>query len=492
MRAIAKRGGGLAEAILPTSLAWLAYAALPASAHADEPVAATEPRLMSETAEVTSVVDAFDKDDPFDLNITLGFEQTWKHADIRRETTLNQPGLSSGGFTAQTENVASYNQQISTLNVGADVGIYRDLALIARLPIILQNAQSLGDLDGSSNNPQRLFDSNGQPIFSIPKGGSFQSPTRSGVDWFSVGIDWAIFNQQRDLTKPTWVVGVEGRFGVGTPLHACNATSGTNVCPDPAHPTVAADDRSPGISRAMDGVAAHTVFSRRFGYVEPYTGFSMLAEFPQSGSDFGATSGFQGDLVNHPPFVGNFTLGMEVIPWERREQFQRFVVDFRAIGTYHSEGRDYTELFDALGSTTSQILRTPNPGGYHAGPNGTSVADPSQGSVYFTGITDQLPYASVGGHFSTTWQAGEYIKFVAGVAMTYNQSHVITADQACNPSITNDPAAAGPCHSGSGAGSTTTGIPNPNYRPTLDVPGNRFLADDAAIVSLWLNGVVMF
>jgi hypothetical protein len=76
--------------------------------------------------------------------------------------------------------------------------------------------------------------------------------------------------------------------------------------------------------------------------------------------------------------------------------------------------------------------------------------------------------------------------------MTYNQSHVITADQACNPSITNDPAAAGPCHSGSGAGSTTTGIPNPNYRPTLDVPGNRFLADDAAIVSLWLNGVVMF
>jgi hypothetical protein len=490
MRGGAKRGGGLERAIPPGALACLASAALLPSARADEPVAATEPRLMSETAEITSVVDAFDKDDPFDLDITLGFEQTWKHADIRRETTLNQPGLSSGGFTAQTENIASYNQQISTLDLGADIGIYRDLALIARLPIILQNAQSLGDLDGSSNNPQRLFDSNGQPIFSIPKGGSFQSPTRSGVDWFSVGIDWAILNQQRDLTKPTWVIGAEGRFGVGTPLHACNATSGTNICPDPAHPTVNADNRSPGISRAMDGVSARTVFSRRFGYVEPYSGISMLAEFPQSGSDFGATSGFQGELVNHPPIVGDFSLGVEVIPWERDEQFQRVVVDFRATGTYHSEGRDYTELFDALGSTTSQILRSANPGGYHA-VNGVSVADPSLGNVYFTGITDQLPYVSLGGRFSATWQAGEYIKFVAGAGMTYNQSHVITADQACNPNITNDPGAAGPCRGSAGTGSIT-GIPNPNYRPTLDLPGNRFLAEDGTIVNLWLDGVVMF
>ena len=59
-------------------------------ARADEPVAASEPRLMSETAEVTSVVDAFDGADPFDLNLTLGFKQTWKHANIHRETNRFQ------------------------------------------------------------------------------------------------------------------------------------------------------------------------------------------------------------------------------------------------------------------------------------------------------------------------------------------------------------------------------------------------------------------
>ena len=93
------------------ALAVLASPLLARTARADEPVAPGEPRLMSETAEVTSVVDAFDEDDPFDLNLMLGFEQTWKNTNIRRETNLSQPGLSTGGFVAATENIASYNQR---------------------------------------------------------------------------------------------------------------------------------------------------------------------------------------------------------------------------------------------------------------------------------------------------------------------------------------------------------------------------------------------
>jgi hypothetical protein len=487
MRAIVWADGRrLGFAVAAGTLGWLATAGGVASA--DEPVAASEPRLMSETAEITSVVDAFDKDDPFDLNLILGFQQSWKHSNIRRESTLSQPGLSDGGFTASTQNVASYSRQISTLNVGADIGIYRDLALILRLPIILQDAQSLSDLNGSSQGPQQalLQDSTGQQIFRVP----FQSPIRSGIDWFSVGLDWAIFNQQRDLTKPTWVIGIEGRFGVGTPLHACNANALVE-CPTPGHPGTS---RDPGISRAMDTVGAHTIFSRRLGYVEPYTGLWFLADFPQSNSDFGATDNLQGELVTRPPLVGTFSMGMEVIPWERREQFQRLIFDFRASGTYHSEGRDYSELFDALGSTTAGTLTSPNPGAYHTGAAGgtSSVADPGAQQVYFNGITDQLPYASVGGRFGVTWQAGEYIKFIAGVDLTYDESHIITADQACNPGFASSLGASGSCRTTTGGAISVTGIPNPNYRPTLDVPGNRFLSDDGTIVDLWINGVVMF
>jgi len=391
---------------------------------ADEPVAASEPRLLSETGEVTSVVDAFDDTDPFDLHLTLGFEQAWKHGSIRRETELFQPGLSTGGFVPHTENIASYSQSLSTLMVGADIGIYHDLALILRLPIILADSQSLGDLDGSTNpqNARRLADPNGFPLFHVP----FHSPTRSGVDWFSVGLDWAFFNQQRDWTKPTWVIGVEGRIPIGAPLHACSDDPvtlqdgrTTRKCPDPANP-YAPGDRDPGISRGMYAIGAHTIISRRYGYIEPYSGFWFLAEFPNGlpDNDFGNTSGLNGALVNHAPILGTFGIGLEVIPYERREQFQRVVADFRVSGTYHSPGRDYSELFDALGTSQAPSLRGPNYASYHANSsfdptkpvgagNALSVYDPASQQVFFTGITDQDGFGSFNGRFQATWQAGE-------------------------------------------------------------------------------------
>src|SRR6185369_8463392 len=136
--------------------------------------------------------------------------------------------------------------------VGADVGIYHDLALSLRLPLILADSRALSDLDGSSRNPQRLQDANGEQLFSVP----FKSPTRSGVDWFSVALNYAIFNQQRDETKPTWVIGAEGRIAIGDRLHACNDNQ-QNKCPDPANP--AGPGREPGISRGMHSLIAKTV-----------------------------------------------------------------------------------------------------------------------------------------------------------------------------------------------------------------------------------------
>jgi hypothetical protein len=454
-------------------------------ARADEPIAASEPRLLDETAEVTTVVDAFDRNDPFDLHISAGFVQKWKRADIHRETELNQPGLSTGGFVANTENVARYMQDMSILDLRADVGIFRDLALIFRLPIILSNSQSLGDLDGSSKNPQRLQDPTGAPLFTVP----FQSPTRSGIDYFAVGLDWAVLNQQRDWTKPTWVIGVEGRFGIGEPLHACNATSGTNVCPLPSDHTVT--NRSPGVSRAMYSVDAKTVISKRFGYVEPYTGIEALFEFPRSDSDFGTAvnpTDIKGALVSTPPIIGTFTLGMEIIPWERREAFQRLVLDLRVQGIYNSPGRDYTELFDALGSSNAPTLTQPNAGAYTAGAGG-SVRDTTVPPVYFTGITDQSAYGAFNAQASVTWQAGEYVKFAVGGGVRLNESHVVTAADPCNPNVTATPDTSGPCRSTSGQ---VTGIPDPNFRAIIDTPGRRFSVDNTVIGNFNVSATVMF
>lgn len=467
----------------------------PCVARADEPIAASEPRMLSETAEVTSVVDAFDRDDPFDLHITAGFQQFWKRAAIHRETELNQPGLSSGGFVPFTENVAAFSQNTSLLNLGVDVGLFRDLALTFRLPIILSDSRELSDLDGSTRNPERLNDGTGTPLFQVP----FQSPTRSGIDYFAVGLNFAALNQQRDVTKPTWVIGVEGRFGVGSPLHACNNSPKLNdprtgalvaSCPDPSSGAA----RDPGISRGMYSIVGKTIISKRFGWVEPYTGFDVLAEFPRGDTDFGITNGLRGSLLNHPPIVGTFTIGLEVIPWERREGFQRLVIDFRVQGIYNSPGREYSELFDALGSTTAPTLTSPNPGGYVGGPGATSVADPAAQKVYFTGITDQAGYGSFNALMGITWQAGEYIKFGASGGVRFSESHLVTAGDPCNPNVTADQATSGPCRAGDASSGTqrVTGIPNPNYRAIIDAPTRRFSVDNTVIGTLMLSGTVMF
>ena len=472
---------------------------VPSVARADEPVAAREPRLMSETAEITSVADAFDGEDPFDLNLVLGFRQSWKHASIRRETQLNQPGLATGGFIPATENVAAYSSSMSILDVGADIGIYHDLALILRLPVILSWSQSLGDLNGSAATAsQRLGDGMGGQLFSVP----FTSPTRSGIDYISAGLDWAIFNQQRDFTKPTWVIGVEGRLPIGNPLHACNATnSGSTQCFDGSHPELGVHQGvDPGISTGFYSVLAKTVWSRRFGYLEPYSGFWFQADFPSSGSDFGKFNPTQA-LTSTPPLRGSFGLGMEVIPYEQRETFQRLDIDFRLKGTYISPGRDYSELFDALGSSNSQALRTPNPTVYCNSSQSSCLNNPINPSTsvpsdfvtktYFTGITETQAYGAFTVSTAATWQAGEYIKFQVGGALTYAQSHHITQADPCNPNLGGgDRYQAGPCFNPNTG--QVQGVPNPDHRDVLDLPGHRFAVDDSTIIDLFVTGIVMF
>jgi hypothetical protein len=490
-------------------------------AHADEPRQAGEPRMLSEPGEVTNVIDAFDGDDVFDLHLTLGYQYAWKRAHIRRESTIgnaNNPGLSTGGFTASNMNVATYEENTSRLNTRADIGLYKDIALFLRMPIILSNDRKLTDLNGSASRQDVVLaggPNDGAPLFNLP----FTSPQRSGVEYLAVGVDFGFMNQYRDPTKPTWIGGFEARFSIGEPMHACNGSLPETSATGPIRCAYASDvnrsgragdvpgipegtmngGTSPGITRGTTGLEFHSMISKRIKYIEPYTGFRALFEFPNAKSDFGSTD-LKGALVSHPPLQGWVYVGMQVIPWEQREKFQRITFDGRVGASYRSEGRDYSELFDALGSSGAMSLRRPAYASYRADPAnpGGSVVDTGSQRVYFTGITDVSAYASIRASVSVTWQAGEYIKFTAGGGLTRDQSHIITADQACNSEFSNNVGQAGPCRvetqaTASSPGSIrASGIPNPHYRPTIDAVGRRFKTDDSNLWDAWIMGIVMF
>jgi hypothetical protein len=498
------------------------------AARAEEPRKSSEPGVLREPSEFVQVVDAFDDDDLFDLHLSLGYEHTWKNAKIYRETSIAQGGLTSGGYTASNQNVASYSQKTSRLNTRADIGVYRDVAFVIRLPVILSDDRKL-DASGGGLPGTVLAGYPGEQLFRLP----FKSPTRSGIEYLALGLDIGVMSQARSRTKPTWTIGAEVRLNVSEPMHACNdnplpLNQGTAAGDGPqvrcaerhdidrdgrgsepefldAQSGVQLDEgpngsREPGVARGTTALAFHTRLSRRVKYIEPYGGFDVLFEFPHAYSDYGATD-LRGSLVNHPPLRGTLTLGMAVIPWEIRDAFQRLTIDGRFSGTYVSEGRDYSELFDALGSSDARSLRTPQFADYHLDSAGRSVVDTTRSErAYFTGLTDVQQHGVYTFSVSATYQAGEYVKFNFGGSYMVAQGHFVTFDQACNPDFNDSVGASGPCHSGttadpqSGTPETlvATGIPNPNYRKAINDPGRRFKVDDVNGFDAWINATVMF
>src|SRR5690606_6711289 len=155
--------------------------------------------------------------------------------------------------------------------------------------------------DGSGNAAQQTIALRGAPgeqLFSLP----FKSPTRSGIEYLALGLDFGLMNQARDATKPTWVIGFEGRFDIDEPMHACNENpaAGQVKCADPGDidrdgtPDGGLEgnfsgSREPGVSRGVTALEGHVYLSRRVKYIEPYGGFRALFEFQNGGSDYGQT-----------------------------------------------------------------------------------------------------------------------------------------------------------------------------------------------------------
>ncbi len=473
----------------------------------------TEPDVLREPAEVVAVVDAFDGQDVFDAHLTLGLEQSWKWSTITRETHVSEAEFSSGAFTASNLNVAQYTEATTRLQTRADIGLYKDVAVFVRMPVILSNDRKLEGVEGSEDSQSvALQGFPGESLFRLP----FDSPTRSGIEYLAAGLEFNLMNQWRDPSKPTWKWAFEGRFSVSEPMHACNdslpvSSDGSEQikCANPGdlnrngvsgESGLEADGfsggRDPGVSRGTSGLAFQTYMSKRIKYIEPYAGIGGLFEFQNSDSDFGLTN-VEGALVNHPPFQGTLTLGLAVMPWEALEKFQKVELDFRFAGTYRSEGRDYSELFDALGSSGATSMREPRFESYEAntGPNAIdvpSVVDEQSAKIYMTGITDVQAYGIYRLSAQATWLTGEYFKVNGGLGYSYVQGHLITYDQPCNPDIKGDLGRAGPCRNVSGRTFSATGIPNANYREVINTPGRRFRVNASSEFDLWLNATVMF
>lgn len=470
--------------------------ALPASAQTASSEADGQLRLMREPHSYVDVVDAFDDDDPFDINITLGFRHVREWGAIQRERGTWTPGDTEdpNRLSRLWQNVARHEHVQSILDVGLDVGIFRDLAIYGRLPIILSDTRSLTPT--SDFDPRRLIvDNDGDgmsdpdpvngeplpPLFSL--GSGFNSPTRFGLDYIAAGLAWSIMNQNRERELPTWMLMIEGRFNVGDPLVACNGPTCRTWTRDESPSGWGFRDAAgnAGMTRGTNALRIETRSSWRTQYVEPYAGLAFQIEWPANAERFFLPAGGLAGIVNdQPPIFGELTGGVAIIPWENRADWQRFTVDLRLHGRYISEGRDYSPLYDALGTSQNRYLTEPNP-------EGDRSRDSSLRTVPFLGLTDVQSHAELGGHLGVEVRAARYVRFSLGATLWYVQPYLLTFTDACNPNFTvtdpNDPRK-GSCRRDT--------IINPDHRPVLDVPGQRFRVDEQVRVDVSLSATAQF
>ncbi len=418
-----------ARAALPLCFALLSRRA----ASAEEPKAIGEPVVMREPSEALVVADAADEGDPFDISIGLAYEAQIARGVIARE----------GG-----DAVARFSRVTSRLIPTAEIGLYRDLALTLGFPIVLSDTR---DLTPARDATSGSIDADGETLVVLP----MEAVERSGLEHMAFGIRAAPLNQSRVAAFPTWLLALETRLAVGPVMRPCTRTpaDGQVACAkagdvdrdgvrDPGEPDLA-EAPTPGLARGTTGLYAATAIGRRVRYVEPYGVLDVLVEIPLSGSLFDEASMGQTLL---PPVRASATLGLAVIPWENREKFSRVNVDTRAVVHYRSSGLDYSEAFDAIGSSAAGALRV--------------LRD--DGAV--TGLTTVASYPSFAVDSSATWQASSFIKLALGVALRYDLPHAITADDEGSPA----------------------------YRAAISREGNRLEARDSFRVTIGARAAVSF
>jgi hypothetical protein len=440
--------------------------------------------MLGETARFVDVVDSFDQGSTFSFRLSAGYAYQRRSLLIEREARTSDPLTGLGGV--QYNRVGDYLETTSTLHLRAEIGIFQDFSLTIGVPLVLSNNRSIRAVanptmtDGAS----ALLDGwsqNASPtsLFSVP----MDSPSRSGIDQIRLGLSWSILNQARDRTKPTWTIRAEWRPPVGDVMHACNASPAAGVadCPAPSSiPNQVAPGTTnamgpalrpvsvggPGISRGLHGLYFQTAASRRIGFIEPYAALDVLAEFPMREAPFRYFDTPYGQLASFPPIQGSLTVGAEITPWENRESWQRIALDFRIRGTYRSQGRDYSPLYDALGSSTSRALAVPGCPSNVRNPDGT--CQPGR-DIYFDGLTTVQSHVIVNGMISLAAQPLKILRFDIGLGISWVSPHLITATDACNPGEIvpqNHPEWRGGCVGDS--------APDPTHRGVIDQSGGRF------------------
>jgi len=479
----------------------------------------------------TDLTSAFDEGNPYDFNVLVGYNRTLFKGAVKREAL----GAGHKGGTGLNKEI-NFSNVRHTLRVRAEAAIWRDLQLHFELPIVLADHRELKLADNGSdgcgnpnwtncvtkenstlirdgfvpdstafpaNTPGALIGSNDGP-----KGG-FLLPNRSGLDQMHLGISWAPLNQNRDATKPNWVIGFEARIAIG------KVAEYNPYNYDPTNNSFSYDENKAGANTAVGQGLHHFHFfmtlSRRFQYVDPY--FTIFYFLPVATKDslYKKTTFEQSGQERHEPQQrGGVEMGIEAIPWEDKERDMKIGVELwgRLEGVF--EGRGYSPMWEVFANNpilNGPCRRNVGAGALNSGEdkglskwqNGTYCEDSANNNNAFMpypGISSIENHALFKGGLNINAQLTKYFWMTFGMGIGHEQAHFITfADTGKDRNKSGQIERFYPTQTEADAinkdpNDNVTGDPgaydeiNPIYRPYVDLAGRRFRVTDTTIFDI--------
>ena len=281
------------------------------------------------------------------------------------------------------------------------------------------------------------------PLFNVPL-----ETFRSGLGNMRFGFAWSVFNQRKDETKPTWVVGLDYEAPTAPLL-------------DPSF--VTSKEQRGRVGDRVHKYTVYTALSRQIGLAEPY--FRMHYTVPVRGP--GAYSNCDNpntvpQNLGHPqncgldgwnrketgiqaPHVAGVMFGSEFQVLE--QPTRKFKMDLRAMSNYVSEGRYYNEMSGAL----RKLLSTGD-------------------------------YIQIGGQLALTAQLSDLLSVRGSGMFLYNTDHVLTDEKI------------GKDLDGNGAVDITTNPAelNPNFDYRTDFVSRRFFATESKDWRLDVSATLRF
>ncbi len=356
----------------------------------------------------------------FDFNLSLGWTHDDKRADLKRQSEGT-----AGGGRILLQNDLVYRQTRDTLNMRADVGVFQDVSVFASLPLVIADNRQLDFAKGiDERNTTILRDGIlpgfGTPMFGLdatharsfvnPSDTVFRGPTRKGLEYLGLGVSWAVLNELRDDTRPTWLLRLETRWSVGTPMKFDPARGKANT----------------GVATGYHQFVLSTAFSRRFEMLEPYVGgWYML---PLATDDSAYEQYKLGERsYSQPQQRAGTNFGVDVVAWEEPRAQRRINIELRGRMELRFMGLAQSELWEPLSGNPecAKVASACRPD-VDRDLTGDLTADPNPG------VTRSPAYGVFGGDAGLSVQVGRYVRFRGLVGMTWEQSHFLTDGRSDN------------------------------------------------------------